>query len=116
MTYFLFIDESGGQESPFDVLAGVAVEDRDLWNLVLALQEAEIRIFGRRYTNGERELKAKKILKTKTFRLAQLSLNVSEDEQSRLAKKALDYGDLAGRQELAVRDSGSHGCGTLPVL
>ncbi len=102
MAHFLFIDESGGQESPFDVLAGIAVEDRDLWNLVLALQEAEIRIFGRRYTSGERELKAKKILKTKTFRLAQLSLNISEEEQRELAKKALDAGDSAGRQELAA--------------
>jgi hypothetical protein len=102
MAHFLFVDESGGQEASFDVLAGIAVEDRDLWNLVLALQEAEIRIFGRRYTGGEQELKAKKILKTKTFRLAQLPLNVSEKEQSELAKKALDAGDTAGQRELVA--------------
>ena len=102
MAHFLFIDESGGQESPFDVLAGIAVEDRDLWNLVSALQEAEIRIFGRRYTSGERELKATKLLKTKTFRLAQWPLTVSDEEQRELAKKALDAGDSARRPELAA--------------
>jgi len=104
MAHFLFVDESGGlgQESPYFVLAGIAVEDRDLWNLVLALQEAEIRIFGRRYTSGSRELKAKKILKKKTFRLAQLPLNVSEEEQRALSKKALDAGYTAGRLELAA--------------
>ncbi len=102
MAHFLFVDESGGQEAPFHVLAGITVEDRDLWNLVLALQEAEIRIFGRRYTSNDRELKAKKLLKTKTFRLAQLPLNVSEAEQQALAKKALDAGASAERQELAA--------------
>ena len=47
------------QASPYEVLAGVAVEDRDLWNLVLALQEAELRIFGGRYTSGSREIRAR---------------------------------------------------------
>ncbi len=34
MSYMLFIDESGRdlRESPYAVLAGIAVEDRDLWN------------------------------------------------------------------------------------
>jgi hypothetical protein len=102
MAHFLFIDESGGQEAPLDVLAGIAVEDRDLWNLVLALQEAEVRIFGRRYTSDNRELKAKKILKTKTSRLAQWPLNVSDDAQRALAQKALDAGASASRLELVA--------------
>jgi hypothetical protein len=72
MSYFLFIDESGGQDSCYDVIAGVSVEDRDLWNLVLALQDAELHNFGRRYRSSNREIKAKKILKRKTFRHANL--------------------------------------------
>ena len=70
MAYFLFIDESGQdrRESPYEVLAGVAIEDRDLWNLLQTIQEAEIRLFGERYSGGSRELKAKKLLKRKVFR------------------------------------------------
>jgi len=43
MAYFLSVDESGHdrRESPYEVLAGVAVEDRDLWNLIQALRAAE---------------------------------------------------------------------------
>jgi len=72
LAYFLFIDESGQdrRESPYEVLAGVAIEDRDLWNLVQTIQEAEIRLFGGRYSGGSRELKAKKLLKRKVFRHA----------------------------------------------
>ena len=68
MGYFLFIDESGQdrRESPYEVLAGMAVEDRDLWNLIKAIQEAELRNFGVRYSHGARELKGKKILKKKS--------------------------------------------------
>lgn len=52
MGYFLFVDESGQdhRDSPYEVLAGLAVEDRDLWNLVKALTDVEILVFGRRYT------------------------------------------------------------------
>jgi len=72
MAYLLFLDESGQDhcESPYEVLAGMAVEDRDLWNLVQAVQDAEVRCFGRRYSAGRQELKGKKLLKRKTFRQA----------------------------------------------
>ena len=50
MAYFLFIDESGQDRtaSPYEVLAGIAVEDQDLWNLIVAIQQLEERIFMRR--------------------------------------------------------------------
>ena len=72
MAYFLFVDESGHDlgESPYEVLGGIAVEDRDLWNLIQAAQEAELRNFGRRYSGGPAELKGKKLLKRKVYRLA----------------------------------------------
>jgi len=65
LAYFLFIDESGQdrRESPYEVLAGVAIEDRDLWNLVQNIQAVEISHFGVRYSGDSRELKAKKLLK-----------------------------------------------------
>jgi hypothetical protein len=65
MAWFLFIDESGQdhKESPYEVLAGVAILDADLWDLIKELHDAEIANFGRRYTDGARELKGKAILK-----------------------------------------------------
>jgi hypothetical protein len=101
MAYFLFIDESGtGQESPYEVLAGIAIEDRDLWNLVLALQEAELRCFGIRYKNGNHELKARKLLKTKTFRQTINAPTLRDEETRELAKKCLESGATASKQEI----------------
>lgn len=91
MAYFLFIDESGHdrQEAPYEVLAGVAVEDRNLWNLIQAVRDAEFKFFGMRYSEGSRELKGKKILKRKTFRHAgQLPL-FDFEERTELAKELL---------------------------
>jgi len=104
MAYFLFVDESGQdhRESPCEVLAGVAVEDRDLWNLVQSLQESEVRHFGTRYSGGERELKAKKLLKTKTYKLAAGVSPFPAEERRQLAKSALEAGETAGRNELAA--------------
>ena len=68
MAWFLFIDESGQDhhESPYEVLAGVAINEESLWDLVKELHNTEIAHFGRRYSGGARELKGKKILKTKS--------------------------------------------------
>ena len=56
MAYFLFIDESGHDrnEAPYEVLAGLIVEDRNLWNLIQAVQDAEIKYFGMRYSLNTR--------------------------------------------------------------
>lgn len=104
MAYFLFVDESGQdhRNSPYEVLAGFAVEDRDLWNLITALQSAELRIFGRRYSENERELKATKILKSKTFRLASQLPAIPEEERRLLARQCLESGDTSGRDELTA--------------
>ncbi len=94
MAWFLFIDESGQdhRESPYEVLAGVAIKDDMLWKLVQELHDTEIAHFGRRYSGGPRELKGKKILKKKTFFLAELSCQVLPHEVPELAKAALDDG------------------------
>ena len=104
MSFFLFIDESGQDlgASPYEVLAGFAVEDQSMWNLILALREAETRQFGMRYTSGSGELKARKLLKKKTFRLAQQMDLIDLPERSELAKKCLEEGYLAGKRELTA--------------
>ena len=72
MAYLLFVDESGHdrRDSPYEVLAGLAVQDRDAWNLITSLNDLEERIFGLRYTKYQEEIKGKKFLNRKVFRLA----------------------------------------------
>ncbi len=72
MAYFLFVDESGQdhEASLCEVLAGVAIRDNTLWPFIQEVHRAEMACFGMRYSAGHRELKAKKLLKTKVFRQA----------------------------------------------
>lgn len=95
MAYFLFIDESGHdrKKSPYEVLAGVVVHDEDLWNLINALHDAEIKCFGTRYTKGSAELKGLKLLKTKVFHHAALNVQFEEKDIPSLAKFSLENGD-----------------------
>ena len=95
MTHFLFIDESGQDHraSPYEVLAGVSIEDRNLWNFIQALQYAEIQHFGRRMSPGKLELKGMKLLKRKTFRLAEQEPAMDPDERTALAHQCLEKGD-----------------------
>lgn len=94
MAWFLFLDESGHQrrESPYEVLAGIAIQDHRLWPLIQDLHEAEINCFGRRYSDGRDELKGKKLLKNKVFRHKELTCDIVDTEISMLAKSALDDG------------------------
>ncbi|MGA2118217.1 MAG: DUF3800 domain-containing protein [Bryobacteraceae bacterium] len=75
VAHSLFIDESGYDSgpSPYGVLGGVAIEDRDVWNLIKAMQDAEVRYFGTRYSAGRTELKAKKLISAQVFRQASLA-------------------------------------------
>ena len=104
MAHILFVDESGldHQDSPCEVLAGVSVEDQDLWNLIKALHEAEERHFGARYTKGPQELKAKKILKRKTFRLAEQLPPIPAPERRLAALRCLQDGGRAGMMEITA--------------
>lgn len=97
MAYFIFIYESGHDRkaSPYEVLAGVAVEDRVLWDLICDLHAAEIQHFGVRYTKGSDELKGTNLLKTKVFTHAGLSGTVPDGERVPLARFALEHGAKA---------------------
>ena len=94
MAWFLFIDESGRDRiaSPYEVLAGVAVQDRKLREIVDELHKAEVRCFGRRYSDGRRELKGKALLKRKVFRHRDLNVQVDSADVPKLAQAALNDG------------------------
>ncbi len=104
MSYFLFIDESGvdRRESPYEVLAGVAIHDRKLWGLIRRLQATEIECFGKRYTSEDGEAKGKALLKRKTFRLAAQLPAIPQKERSDLARECLERGESAGKRQLTA--------------
>lgn len=104
MAYLLFLDESGQdrRESPYEVLAGAAIHDSQLWDLVCDLQDAERHIFGVRMTNPRHELKAKDLLKRKTFRLAAQETPIAIDERASLCAALLDDPQNPTRRSLAA--------------
>ncbi len=81
----LFVDESGHHKSgtPCEVLAGVAIAEDVLWNLVRAIRSAEKERFGDYLRNllGN-ETKGRKLLKTKRFRLASRTVEIPEADLS----------------------------------
>ncbi len=64
----MFIDESGQdqRQSPYEVLAGVTIEDKQIWRLIRKLSDAQdLGMFVRAYGS---EAKAQKLLKKKVFK------------------------------------------------
>ena len=98
MAWLLFIDESGHGHaaSPYEVLAGVAIQDWVVRELIERLYKAEVHFFGRRYSDGHRELKAKRLLKSKVFRHRNRDdIEVDAASVPALARAALDDGPRA---------------------
>jgi hypothetical protein len=94
MSYLLFVDESGGDgSSPYEALAGVAVEDRDLWNVIQQIYALEFEFFGQRISTGRLELKGKKLLKNKVFRHAGQLDVFPDDTRRELANTCLSKGE-----------------------
>jgi hypothetical protein len=104
VAHFLFVDESGYDSgpSPYGVLGGFAIADRDVWNLIKAIQDAEILHFGTRYSAGHGELKAKKLVSAQAFRQASLAPLISQPERTVLARQCLDQGAGASRRSIAA--------------
>ncbi|RPE09970.1 DUF3800 domain-containing protein [Chitinophaga lutea] len=104
MAYFLFIDESGQdhKNSPYEVLAGIAIQDTLLWQLIKDVHDIELNCFGRRYRHDGREIKATKFLNTKTFRLAGQMAPINMPERTALAKLALDNGESTNKKQLTA--------------
>lgn len=94
MAWLLFVDESGHDRmaSPYEILAGVAIQDRVVSDVIRRLHEAEYRRFDRRYSKGPRELKGKALLKRKVFRHRDLDVEVARADVPALARAALEDG------------------------
>src|SRR5256885_14921357 len=104
MAHFLFVDESGYDtgESPYGVLGGVAVEERDLWSIVKDIRAAEVKHFGIEYSSGTRELKAKKLLNRKVFLHAAQMPPIPLEERRIWAKECLQSGEQAGLRQITA--------------
>jgi hypothetical protein len=104
MAYFLFVDESGKDRraSPYEVLAGIAVHDSVLWSFVQAVQAAETDAFGDRVTLGRRELKGKRLLNRRTFRMAEQHSAIPTPRRAELASEILADGTSATVARLAA--------------
>ncbi|MBC8507265.1 MAG: DUF3800 domain-containing protein [Anaerolineales bacterium] len=104
MAYFLFVDESGQdrKSTPYEVLAGVAVQDVALWDLIQDVHTVEEKYFGSYYRDRQRELKAKTLLKTKTFRLAAQLPSIDQGAIQRLAQACLTDGPNARKLHLTA--------------
>src|SRR5215203_993085 len=104
MARLLFLDESGQDQnqSPYEVLAGVAIEDNKLWPLIQAIQGLEMEHFGQRYADHDRELKAKKLLKRKTFRHAGQLGPIEPETRTGLAQGCLADGASASWEEITA--------------
>jgi hypothetical protein len=97
---FMFTGASGRQPgaSPYEVITGVVVEDRDVWNLSQVLQDAELRHFGRRFSPAGAP-RARQLLSSKVFRQASLLAAVPLEERRELARACLDHGAGADRRQ-----------------
>lgn len=102
VAWFLFVDESGHDcsASPYEVLAGVAIQDRAVREIIQRLHQEEVRSFGRRYSAGPRELKGRILLKTKVYRHRDLNVEVADEDVPALAHAALDDGARADARML----------------
>ena len=91
----IFIDESGQDHAdmPCEVLAGVAIAEDNLWTLVKAIRSVEKEHFGDYLRNLRKtEVKARKLLKRKCFRLAGQDFKIDSDELPGLANQCLPKG------------------------
>ena len=105
MSWALFIDESGQdrRHSPYEVLAGLAVEDRRIWPLIRQLSDAQQLHFGMRLFEAYgREAKAQKLLNRSIFRHAAQMPLIPMVDRSRLARELLTNGEEISRERLTA--------------
>lgn len=105
MSWALFIDESGQDQrySPYEVLAGVAIEDRKIWPLIRQLSDAQQHFFGLRlYEAYGQEAKAKELLPRKTFRLAAQMPAIEPGLRTTLTREILLDGTAVSKPRLTA--------------
>lgn len=105
VAWLLFLDESGtdGRNSPYEVLAGLAVEDRQLWRLIRQLNDLQEHCFGMRLFKAYgKEAKAQKLLKPKVYRHAAQMPAIEPSERQGLAHAMLSDGAVPRRAQLTA--------------
>lgn len=105
MSWTLFVDESGQdqRESPYEVLAGIAIEDRALWKLIRDLSNAQEKIFGMRLFEAYgSEARAQKLLKSKVFKHAAQMSSFNPSDRALLAREILNNGAVPSRERLTA--------------
>jgi hypothetical protein len=105
MSWSLFIDESGQDQgpSPYEVLAGLAVEDRQIWPLIRQISDAQQHHFGMRLFEAYgREAKAQKLLDRRTFRHAGQLAAIPAAQRRTLAREILTDGTAVSRERLTA--------------
>lgn len=105
MSWSIFIDESGQDRraSPYEVLAGIAVEDRKIWPLIRQLADCERFHFGMRLFDAYgREAKATKLLDTRSFKHAAQMPEMAQQERAQLARELLEDGTAITKKRLTA--------------
>ena len=104
----LFLDESGTDhgEAPYEVLAGVALREQNLWPLIQAIRAAERDHFGTPLNAVGIEFKGKKLLKAKAFRFAEQGEALPAQQRKDLVNRFLAKGhrEAAGEQVVYCRE------------
>lgn len=101
MAHFLFVDESGHDQTatPHEVLAGFCIRDATLWKFVQDVHALELASFGTHFQAEGREIKGKKLLKRKVFRQATEIDQLPAEDRVALAKQCLESPERAGPRE-----------------
>jgi hypothetical protein len=81
------------------------VQERELWNLIQAIRDAELQFFGMRLAEVGIELKGKNMLKRKTFRLAGEGDRIQPDERRDLVRALVKRGHEAEQAGTQARVS-----------
>ena len=92
----LFLDESGTDHRvmPYEVVGGIAIRERDLWNYVQAVEAAQEHCFGDRLAHlaPGKEFKASDLLARDKFRYAAQGPAIEGADRRQLAKTFLERG------------------------
>lgn len=91
------------RESPYEVLAGIAVEDRKIWPLIRQLSDAQMHHFGMRLFEAYgKEAKAQNLLKRKVFKHARQMEAIPHDRRRALTLEILQDGTNVSRERLTA--------------
>jgi hypothetical protein len=102
-----FIDESGHdlKKTPFEVLTAVAIEEPQLWKLIIEICTAERAHFGFTLKGIGAELKGRKLLQVNNFKFASQEGPIPEAERLMLCHSFLEKGIKAKREGISPRYS-----------